>query len=49
MIGVEVVDLTKRRPGSVPVTQSTAPINHLINYKIKVETLKMRIAQTQVR
>ncbi|CAL4061348.1 unnamed protein product, partial [Meganyctiphanes norvegica] len=47
LAGVEVVDISKRRPATLPSTDSAAPIHHLVNHRNKVNTIKMKISDLQ--
>lgn len=45
--GVKVVDLSSRRPATVPATDSASPAHHLINYNNKLNRLRSEIALLQ--
>lgn len=47
--GVEVVDLSKRRAGTLPCTDLASPAHHLINYNNRINNLRSQITLLQVR
>lgn len=49
MTGVKVVDLSSRKPATIPVTDSASPVYHLVNYNNKLNRLRSEIALLQVQ
>ncbi|ROT85060.1 hypothetical protein C7M84_021402 [Penaeus vannamei] len=45
--GVEVVDLSKRRAGTLPCTDLASPAHHLINYNNRINNLRSQITLLQ--
>lgn len=48
MTGVTVVDLSKRKPASIPTTATADPAHHLISHNNKLNSLRTQIAVLQV-
>ncbi|KAG0725011.1 Dynactin subunit 1 [Chionoecetes opilio] len=47
MTGVMVVDLSKRKPATLPVTATAEPAHHLISHKNKLNSLRTQITTLQ--
>lgn len=45
--GIEVVDLSKRKPATLPTTDSASPAHHLINHNNKINQLRSQIQMLQ--
>ncbi|XP_066951385.1 dynactin subunit 1 isoform X7 [Macrobrachium rosenbergii] len=45
--GIEVVDLSKRKPASLPTSDSSSPAHHLINHNNKINQLRSQIQVLQ--
>ncbi|KAK7069216.1 Dynactin subunit 1 [Halocaridina rubra] len=45
--GIEVVDLSKRKPGTLPSTDSSSPAFHLVNHNNKINNLRSQIQMLQ--
>ncbi|KAK3872406.1 hypothetical protein Pcinc_022506 [Petrolisthes cinctipes] len=47
MTGTMVVDLSKRRPATLPATTTAAPANHLLTHRNKINTLRSQVTALQ--
>lgn len=48
MASAKVVDISGRKPGTVPTLEKTTPAYHLISEKVKVRKLQSKLQQLQV-